>query len=420
MTHISLTPNSMAPSPLPFSLVQSSLSSTSASDISFWEAMRAEEAVYSDTEDYEMEYACKLVREQALTEETMVVKLMIRKPVNEESNGTTATLLEITGTKSVTKDLVVKSESFTVPKDQIVEMMPKSTKMESSPSHAKDLGLTPPNSMSLKEALDSVRQSPAVPTRPHITTSRPPLRPKVAQQRNIPTHPSHRPRTPVREQSSPHATSPKTDLVETSFPKRSWSSKPPWRHSQTDDKFKRTGILKKRSIVHPQFMIGRSVPSWNFLLRRPMYREIMTVKPISQLNLQPKCSDFMSAMAKESPLDRYLAARSAKRRFVRSAITKNTVTRTANPSIRVTGLKYHNLRNIQSWTLSADTRRLMTGQPLTGRIVESLPPPTQSLSNFRMPAALKVNEQIYPFKLIPSPAEQRPLETSTTPSLSLM
>jgi hypothetical protein len=352
----------------------------------------------------------------------MVVKLMIRKPVNEESNGTSATLLEITGKKSVTKDLVVKRESFTVPKDQIVEMMPKSTKMESSPAHAKDLGVTHAKSMSLKEALDSVRESLAVPTPPHITASRPPLQPKVAQQRNLPPHPSHRPRTPVREQSSPHATSPKTDLVETNFPKRSWSSKPPWRDSQTDDKFKRTGIVKKRSIVHPQFMIGRSVPSWNFLLRRPMYREIMMVKPISQLNMQPMCSDSMPAMAKKSPLERYLAVRSAKRHLLRSAVTKYTVTRTANPAIRVTGLKYHNLSNIRSWTLSADTRRLMTGQPLTGKIVEidgSRPPPTQSLSKLRMPAALKVNEQIYPFKLIPSLAEQRPLETSTHPPLSI-
>ena len=130
MTHISLTPNSMAPNPLSSYVVQSLLSSTSASDISFWEVMRAEEPVYSDTEDYETEYACKLVRAQASTEETMVVKLMIRKPVNEESNGTSATLLEITGTKSVTKDLVVKRQSFTVLKDQIVEVMPKSTKME--------------------------------------------------------------------------------------------------------------------------------------------------------------------------------------------------------------------------------------------------------------------------------------------------
>jgi hypothetical protein len=385
--------------------------------------MRVEETVYSETEEYETEYACKLVREQASTEETMVVKLMIRKPGTEEPNGTSTTCLEITGTKSVTKELVVKRQSFTtVPKNRVVERKSKS-KMESSTVDAKDLRLTHPKSMSLKEALDSVKESRGVPSRLRISASRPLSDQKVAQRRNISPHPNHRPHTPIRDQSSRHAASPKTELDYASFLKRPAPSKPLWRESQleasTDDKFKSTEISRKRSLGHPQFTIKRPVPSWSFLLRRPMYRQIMTVSPISQLNMSPKCSDFISAIVNRCPLERYLATRSAKRRSVRPAVKKYPVTRTASPSIRVTGLKYYNLIDSRSTALSADTHRLMTGPPLTGNIVEieRRLPPTQSLSKLKMPTVLKVNQQIYPFKLIPSPAEERPLETSIPLSL---
>ena len=419
MASISLTPNSMAPSPISKSYLLEHLS-TSASEAQFWEAMQADETTYSDTEDYETEYACKLVREQASTEETMVVKVMIRKPGNAQPNGTSTTLLEITGTKSMTKELVVNRQSFTVPKDQIGERTSKSTNMGFAPAHAQD-SRVPTKSMSLKEAIASMRDNLETPARPQIATARPPLQPKVVQQRNTSPRPNHRPPASAREQFSRHPESLKPDLDSPAFQKHPRLVNSDWpipgRTPSRDDEFKPTGILKKRSISPPQFMIGSSIPSWEFLLRRPMYLETMTVKPISQLNMSPKCSDVVSGILNKSPLERYLATRLVKRHSSHFVGTLDTVTRTSSPSILVATLTSHHLIHVPTRALSMNTRRFMTGRLSVGNMVvqsqiDRSPATTQSLSRFKMPAVLKVQEQIYPFKLVPSVAEERPLETS--------
>src|SRR5271170_5630889 len=142
----------------------------------------------------------------------------------------------------------------------------------------------------------------------------------------------------------------------------------------------------------------------------------MAPKPILQSNMAPKYSDFVSGILNKSPLERYLATRSVNTPLLHSAGTPDTVTRTSSPSIRVMSLKYHHPIHVRTRALSIDTRRLMTGRLSVGNIVvqseiDRSPATIQSLPRFKMPAVLKVHEQIYPFKLVPSVAEERPLET---------
>ena len=52
---------------------------------------------------------------------------------------------------------------------------------------------------------------------------------------------------------------------------------------------------------------------------------------------------------------------------------------------------------------------------LAPRVISRKKPPKQ----IAFPRSLRPVDELYPFKLIPSPAEERPLETSTVPSHSL-
>jgi len=414
MADISLTPNSMTLVPLYKALLNGPLSSIPTSDTQFWEVMRADDD--SDTEDFETEYACKMVREQESVEETMVVKLMIRKPGNEESAETSTTLLEITGTKSVTKELVVKRRCFTVRKDQIGARPSTSTNNTDAQAQTEDSRVIRTNSMSLKDAIAIMRQNSDISAPPQITP-RPPLHPKVVQQGNIIS--DHIPFGLALGQPS---ASVKLDFDSTTPPKHHRRGNPSWPNAKqpksAGETFQPPGRFKTRFNAYQPFMVRKPHSSWNFLLRRPMYLKIMTVKPIHPLNKTPKCSEFvLSGLVNESPLERYLATRSVTKPSLRFTTTSERDTRTSGPSMIVAALKRHYPINARGGALINDTRRLMTGRLSVGNSgvkseMDASSTQTLSLSRLKMPATLKAHEEIYPFRLVPSTAERRPLETS--------
>ena len=418
MGHDTVTPNSMAPALTAFPFSDAPQTPVSSSHLSSLEAMSAVETTYSNNEGFETAGVCELFRGQESMGETRVIKVLIRKPMNEDVNELSTTGLEMTGEKSVVRELVVRKQTFPIPKSQIADGFSKSTKKACSSDSGKAMWIAHPKSTYLKEGFDSANESSVILASPYISDALPQLQPRVLQGKNIPSNSSRRSCTSVREQSSLANTSSGPGLVDISFPKRPPPSRPLWCEARlptkTDIFVNPAGIAKKQYIVHEPFVDGRSNPSWAFLLQRPMYNEIMAVKPIPPINMLPRCSDVSFGFPKTCPLEIYLTSRSKRRRFVCTAMTEPTGARAAS------GIRYRSQIHVRPRALNTETFKLMTGHPLIGNIavqseIDRTRPPTQSPSKLKMPAALKENECIYPFKLIPSPAEQRPLETSKPP-----